>query len=55
MKDMLKGKFVIAKGIEIIREREKQRLYMSLRKYIKKVLERFHMSDAYLVSTHLAL
>src|SRR3954470_4236100 len=42
-------------GMEIKREREKGRLFLSQGKYIEKVLERFNMINAKPVSTPLAL
>ena len=63
VKDMLKrelemkyiGATMKILGMKIIRDRTKQRLYLSGEKYIERVLERFHMSDVKPVSTPLAL
>jgi Reverse transcriptase (RNA-dependent DNA polymerase) len=41
-------------GIEIIRDRANRRLYLSQRKHIGEVLDRFNMTDACPVSTPLA-
>ena len=41
-------------GVEIIRDRKSGMLYLSQRDYIEKVLRRFNMHDAKLVSTPLA-
>ena len=52
MKDLGAAKKIL--GIEIMRDREKCKLYLSQKKYIEKVLHRFNMQNAKPVSTPLA-
>lgn len=52
MKDLGAAKKIL--GMEIIRERQSGKLYLSQKGYIEKVLRRFNMHDAKLVSTPLA-
>ena len=52
MKDLGAAKKII--GMEIIRERQSGKLYLSQKGYIEKVLRRFNMHDAKPVSTPLA-
>jgi len=42
-------------GMHISRDREAKKLFLSQEKYIEKVLQRFHMDKAKIVSTSLAL
>ncbi|XP_057532923.1 uncharacterized protein LOC130810814 [Amaranthus tricolor] len=52
MKDLGEAKKIL--GMEILRDRAKGVLYLSQRKYIEKVVQRFSMDDAKGVSTPLA-
>ena len=52
MKDLGPAKKII--GIRIERDRASKKLYMSQEQYIEKVLERFNMSKAKVVSSPLA-
>ena len=52
MKDLGAAKKIL--GMEIIRERQSDKLYLSQKGYIDKVLCRFNMHDAKPVSTSLA-
>ena len=52
MKDLGKAKKIL--GMEIMKDRSKGVLYLSQRKYIEKVVQRFSMDDAKGVSTSLA-
>ena len=52
MKDMGAAKQIL--GIRIIRDRKEKRLWLSTEHYIKRVLQRFHMEKAKVVSTPLA-
>ena len=52
MKDLGKAKKIL--GMEIMKDRSKGVLYLSQRKYIEKVVQRFSMSDAKGASTPLA-
>ena len=52
MKDLGPAKQIL--GIRICRDRMKKKLYMSQEKYIEKVLQRFNMSKAKVVSSPLA-
>ena len=51
MKDLGATKKIF--GVEIIRDRKSSMLYLSQRGYIEKVLRRFNMHDAKLLSTSL--
>ena len=51
MKDLGATKKIF--GVEIIRDRKSGMLYLSQRGYIEKVLRRFNMHDAKLLSTSL--
>ena len=53
MKDLGATKKIL--GMEISRDREKGRLYLSQEKYIERVLERFHMDTAKPIATPFAL
>ena len=52
MKDMEAAKQIL--GIRIIRDRKEKKLWLSQEHYIKRVLQRFHMEKAKVVSTPLA-
>ena len=52
MKDLGADKKIL--GMEIHRDRETRKLWLSQKNYIRKVLENFSMLDAKLVSTPLA-
>lgn len=52
MKDLGAAKKIL--GMEIKRDREANRLFLTRKKYLEKVLDRFGMKDAKLVSTPLA-
>ena len=52
MKDMGAAKHFL--GIRIIRDRKEKKLWLSQEHYIKRVLQRFHMEKAKVVSTPLA-
>jgi hypothetical protein len=52
MKDLSAAKKIL--GMEILRDRDARRLWLSQAGYVKKVLERFSMENAKLVSTPLA-
>ena len=52
MKDMGAAKQIL--GIRIIRDRKEKKLWLSQEHYIKRVLQRFHMEKAKVVSTPLA-
>ena len=52
MKDMGAAKQIL--GIRIIRDRNEKKLWLSQKHYIKRVLQRFHMEKAKVVSTPLA-
>ena len=52
MKDLEEAKKILV--MEIMRDREKYKLYLSQKKYIEKVLHRFNMQNAKPVSTPLA-
>ena len=52
MKDLGRAKRIL--GIKIKRDRDKKLLFLSQEMYLKKVLNRFRMSDAKLVSTPLS-
>ena len=52
MKDLGAAKKILR--MEIRRDRDAKRLWLSQSGYVKKVLERFSMENAKLVSTHLA-
>jgi len=51
MKDLGPTKHIL--GIRIIRDRNEKKLWLSQEKYIKGVLQRFHMEKAKAVSTPL--
>jgi hypothetical protein len=52
MKDLGTTKRIL--GMEIKRDRPNEKLYLSQRNFVEKVLNRFNMKDAKFVSTHLA-
>ena len=52
MKDMGAVKQIL--GIRIIRDRKEKKLWLSQEHYIKRVLHRFHMEKAKVVSTPIA-
>ena len=52
MKDLGAAKKIV--GMEIHRDRDDKRLWLSQAGYVKKVLERFSMENAKPISTHLA-
>ncbi|RDX79634.1 hypothetical protein CR513_39913, partial [Mucuna pruriens] len=52
MKDMEATKQIL--GIRIIRDRQAKKLWLSQEHYVKRVLQRFHMENAKVVSTPLA-
>jgi len=52
MKDLVVAKQIL--GMRITRDRKNYKLTLSQGEYIEKVLERFQMQDAKLVSTPLA-
>ena len=52
MKDLGHAKQIL--GMRITRLRDKRKIYLSQKKYIECVLERFNMKNAKLVSIHLA-
>jgi hypothetical protein len=52
MKDLGVAKKIL--GMEIRREKDARRLWLSKAGYVKKVMERFSMENAKLVSTSLA-
>ena len=52
MKDMGAAKQIL--GIRIISDRKEKKLWLSQEHYIKRVLQRFHMEKAKVVSTTLA-
>lgn len=52
MKDLYAAKMI--HGMEIFRDRASKRLWLSQRSYVEKVLDRFSMSNAKLISTLLA-
>ena len=52
MKDLGQAKKIL--GIQIHRDRKKKELSLSQKQYIEKVLKRFNMTEAKVVSTPLA-